>query len=363
VTAAHRAHAPEAMHGVADGAGRSRALRLVSAASLAGRAPPARAWLVPEVIPAGATTLLSGDGGTGKSLLALMLAASVARGASWLGRPTERGPALVVSAEDGEGELHRRLAEIARAEGFDLRALSGLHLAALDGETILAARRSDGTLGATPLFAALEAAALPLRPRLIVLDTAAALFGGEEINRRDVQSFISMLNGLARSCGAAVLLLSHPSRAGLAAGDGLSGSTGWSNAVRARLYLEQDGDARKLSVGKSNYGPTGPVASLRWNAGAFAPAAAFEAAGASDLAKRKFLELLTAFTEEGRPVSAAPCRTFAPRVFAADGRAARVTSRGFEAAMRELLREGAIGLQDYGPPSRRRTRVVLGGAA
>ncbi len=220
------------MHGVADGAGRSRALRLVSAASLAGRAPPARAWLVPEVIPAGATTLLSGDGGTGKSLLALMLAASVARGASWLGRPTERGPALVVSAEDCEGELHRRLADISRAEGFDLRALSGLRLAALDGETILAARRSDGTLGATPLFAALEAAALPLRPRLIVLDTAAALFGGEEINRRDVQSFISMLNGLARSCGAAVLLISHPSRAGLAAGDGLSGSTGWSNAVR-----------------------------------------------------------------------------------------------------------------------------------
>lgn len=72
-----------------------------SAADLEGVPVPEREWLVPDLIPARNVTLLYGDGGTGKSLLALQLAVAVALGRSWLGLPVKAGNALFPSAEDG----------------------------------------------------------------------------------------------------------------------------------------------------------------------------------------------------------------------------------------------------------------------
>jgi RecA-family ATPase len=71
---------------------------------------PPRRWLVRDWVPMGTVTLLSGDGGVGKSLLALQLATATAAGRAWLGRRLdEHGPALFLTAEDDEAELHRRL--------------------------------------------------------------------------------------------------------------------------------------------------------------------------------------------------------------------------------------------------------------
>jgi len=53
-------------------------LEIVNAQSLAGKEPPSREWLIQGLIPAREITMLSGDGGTGKSLLALQLAVAVA---------------------------------------------------------------------------------------------------------------------------------------------------------------------------------------------------------------------------------------------------------------------------------------------
>jgi AAA domain/RepB DNA-primase from phage plasmid len=51
--------------------------RRINAASLEGKPVPEREWLVRDLIPAKNVTLLYGDGGTGKSLLALQLGAAV----------------------------------------------------------------------------------------------------------------------------------------------------------------------------------------------------------------------------------------------------------------------------------------------
>ena len=61
----------------------------VNAASLDGRPVPAREWHVPGLVPARTVTLLGGDGGTGKSLLAMQLAAATAVGGAWMRRSYE----------------------------------------------------------------------------------------------------------------------------------------------------------------------------------------------------------------------------------------------------------------------------------
>ena len=92
------------------------ALPFVTAASLADRSPPDRLFLAPGLIPGRNVTLLSGNGGDGKSLLAAMLLTSVSSGALWLGMRVAHGGAIYFCAEDELDEVHRRLVAICAAE-------------------------------------------------------------------------------------------------------------------------------------------------------------------------------------------------------------------------------------------------------
>src|SRR5450432_852108 len=79
-------------------------LAFFNAASLQGERIPSRLWHVPELIPGGEITLLSGDGGTGKSLLALQLAVATAAALLWIGTHPANGRAMFISAEDDAKE-------------------------------------------------------------------------------------------------------------------------------------------------------------------------------------------------------------------------------------------------------------------
>ncbi len=252
------------------------------AADLDGKPIPPRQWHVPELIPAGTVTTLNGDGGTGKSLAALQLAVATALGRKWLGPDVKQGQALFVTAEDDRDEMHRRLADIAQAEGVKLGDMDKLTLRSLAGKDALLAIPNPvkgDLLSETPLFFALDRWLSEYRPTLTVLDTLTDMFGGNKINRAQARQFICMLRGLALRHETTILLLAHPSQTGMATGTGSSGSTAWNNSVRSRLYLTRavpegdsdfaDGDARKLEVVKSNYGGVGLVLHLRWQNGVF----------------------------------------------------------------------------------------------
>jgi RecA-family ATPase len=351
-----------------------QSIRLIDPTLFEGQPVPAREWHVGQLIPHGTVTLLSGDGGTGKSLLALQLAVSTASATPWIGRSIAPGRAMLLSAEDDLEEIHRRLDDILAGEGAKFSDLANLRIAPLAGlDAVLATPGGKvGPLAATPLWTALVAHIEAFRPRLLVLDTLADLYAGEENNRAQVRQFVSMLRGLAIQYDMTVLLLSHPSLTGLSSGSGMSGSTAWNNSVRSRLYLrratlsggdEPDPDLRILETKKANYGTTGGEIALRWLMGRFVPekgtpASAFDRAATETRADSLFLELLRAFADQGRHVSSKIGASFAPHLFAKDPRASGMSKRALEAAMQRLFAANRIRLETFGSPSRQVTRLV-----
>jgi hypothetical protein len=328
---------------------------------------PERQWLVHGFIPARAVTLLSGNGGDGKTQLALQLLASSALRTKWLGQHVTHGPGLYFGAEDEAEELHRRLACI--VERYD-RRLADLHDVRLipmaDCDATLAAPGKNGRVLETNLLPKLKAEAELLRPTLIVLDASADVFGGDEIVRTQARQFIGMLRSqLAIKFDCAVVLLSHPSLTGINTGTGLSGSTAWNNSVRSRLYLappKEEGPnpgARVLQVQKSNYGPSGLAIHCRWDDGVYV----VDGGPAPDLlngnADRLFLELLQLFAEQGQNVGVATGTSYAPAKMAKHPKAKGFTKRQLEAAMQRLLDAGRIKNLPFGPPSRQRFRLEV----
>jgi RecA-family ATPase len=346
------------------------AARAVCAAALDGKPAQPRGWHVPDLIPANTVTLISGDGGTGKSLLALQLAAATTIGAQWIGSQPRTGGAIYISAEDDADELHRRVVDIAAGQGRPLSDLRRLTLISLAGEDALLAHTGGaGALMPTQLYHELDERMAHERPALVVLDTLVDLFPGNENDRAQARQFIGLLRRLAIRHGAAIVLLSHPSLTGLGSGTGASGSTAWNNSVRSRLYLERkvsegfeaNPDARRLVTKKANYGRTGGEIGLTWREGVFvadAPTSGLDRMAASSKAQRVFLRLLRAWTEDGRFVTAASCSTFAPKCFAEDPRSEGVSKAMLKAAMNELFAANRIVMEEHGSAARRRSRLV-----
>ena len=89
-----------------------RRSRFFQASDLDSKPVPAREWLVRELIPHRTVTLLSGDGGTGQSLLALQLAVAaresnrtlevgkLARGSFARSTPLTRLPSVSIARQD-----------------------------------------------------------------------------------------------------------------------------------------------------------------------------------------------------------------------------------------------------------------------
>ncbi len=354
------------------GAQPKRESAFYSAASLKDSPVKAREWLVPDLVPQKTVTLFSGDGGTGKSLLALQLAVSVAASRAWIGKPVSEGSVIYISAEDDDDELHRRVDDILRAEGETYDAIEGLTLRSLAGEDALLAVESQVALMKSELFSELDQRAADETPALIVIDTLADVYPANENDRAKVRQFIGILRGLALKRNCAVMLLGHPSLSGLNTGSGTSGSTAWNNSVRSRIYLsritdngfEMDPDRRVLTSMKSNYGRVGSETHMKWASGVFVveeAAQGFDALAAGAKAQRVFVKLLRTYTAQGRQVNHAGGSRYAPKLFAEHPDNEGMTKRALKAAMEGLLAAEKIVIRTEGPASRRTSFIAEAG--
>ena len=269
---------------------------------------PDREWLIPGWLPVGRLGMLSGRGGRGKSRLALQLAARMAampaaRGPfvpaarepgnaaavsdaqSWRSTPRTPGRWCTASWEDEREEAGRRIAKFGaddlavpaylagRLRYLDLRGEGPLwgpggearHLAALGGLTTVGQR--------------VRATCEALDARLVVVDSLAGAYGGDENVRALVRSFCADWDRWATDARCAVMLIAHPPKTPGGAGAGqvdrdYAGSTDWHGAARWRWTLDtadtgettpgRNGskkgrpvEALALKLVKSSYGPDG----------------------------------------------------------------------------------------------------------
>jgi AAA domain len=177
-------------------------------------------WLWDGRIPFGKVTLLDGEPGSGKSLLALDLAARVSRGAAMpLSSIKPSGPQNVVIFNDDDN-LSDTLRPRLEAAGADLSRI----------------RAADCKLSAADVQ--------EIRPALIIVDPLSVYLclGGADPTRQVLKT----LGALARESGAAVLAV-----------QGLPKNAIWASevfdAARSILQISTIGHGRhRLAVTKSN---------------------------------------------------------------------------------------------------------------
>jgi archaellum biogenesis ATPase FlaH len=356
--------------------------------------PPPREWEVRDWIPRGEVVLLYGEGGVGKTLLAHQYAIAAATGTPWLGQETRQARVMCFFCEDGEDELWRRHNDISKSLGVEPSASdANLRIASRKyADNLLALwDRNSGAMRKTAVWEQLRGDALLFGAEVIIVDTLADTFGGSEIDRSQVNSFVkSCLGRLASEVGATVIALGHPSVGGRA--EGRSGSTAWSNAARARMYLrypkgKETGNWRELEGMKLNYGPKGNQIRLQWQAGAFSawgkPRAqeiglnAFEGSvgpvvpalpAVEDIAERAVLECLSWAEAEQLPLSLKErSPTYAPKILKEHyGRALDMLKlEDVRGAIVELQRRNVIRLASWTTSQRNRASgfaIVTAGA-
>jgi RecA-family ATPase len=196
------------------------------------------------------------------------------------------------------------------------------------------------------------------------------VFAGNEIDRSQVQQAVALLTGLAKVANGGLTLISHPSLTGIKDDTGLSGSTQWHNAVRARLYTKSEkqeegaqptSDIREIVFKKNQYGPIAATVRVQYRNGVFVPIVAgnpLERAAADALVDDAFLACLDAVTAQGRSVSHKPSSMWAPTVFEKMAEAAGHKRKALDPAMQRLFSTNRIKVETSGPPSKRRERIV-----
>lgn len=330
------------------------ALETVTGSQALEHEPEPREWLIEDWIPISQTTALYADGGTGKSLLAQQLMHAVTCGETWCGLDISRhGPTLGIFCEDEQAELTRRTHSIVASCAGVATNIEQMHMVSRVGHDnlLMTFDRDVGTR--TAFWWQLRATMERIRPALLIVDTAADTFGGNEISRPQVRQFIQQcLTSLAIEFRCAVLLLAHPSTAGMRAGTGDGGSTAWSNTVRSRLYLErhESGAYSMLTRKKSNYAAVGEAVDIIWHQGAFITRVradeVVQAAIGHTLVEDAFLRLMAWCEEHERHLTPAENQPgYPPKLFTQiqrDVLSTTYTRGDFEVAFRRLLAAGKV---------------------
>jgi|SRR5690554_2875435 len=187
-------------------------------------------WLVRGYLESDSLALVYGEPGHGKSFLAIDMAASIAAGVAWHGAEAKPGAVFYIAGEGHNGLARRFKAwETTRGASLAVAPLYVSHRAA----------PLDDKASAAEVLRVVEdlAAEAGVAPALIVVDTLARCFGGDENSAADVGAFVANLDALRDRWRATVLVVHH---SGKDSTRGARGSTALRGAVDAEYRVTKD---------------------------------------------------------------------------------------------------------------------------
>ena len=208
-------------------------------------------WLWPGWVPAGKLTILAGAAGTGKTTLALALAAVLTAGGRWPDG-TEcpgRGNVLIWSSEDvADDTLVPRLI----ASGADLTRCHFIEGIAQDGESV----PFDPSQDIPDLRRAAEAIG---GVSLLLIDPIVSAVAGDMHRANDVRRSLQAVVDFADAHGCAVIGITHFAKggAGKTPQDRVIGSQAFGALARMVLVTakEEGSNRRVMARAKSNIAP------------------------------------------------------------------------------------------------------------
>jgi RecA-family ATPase len=206
--------------------------------------PPPRQWRVSDFIPENHLTMLIGDGGTGKSYLALYLGLCVASGQPFLGKETRQGRVLYLDYELNANELKRRTTSVAAGMGLDLHGNKAL-------QDQIYYYRPEHPLGAEGHEKELSILREPGAADLVILDSLTIASTGDMKDHSD-------FNRVAREIRQwpTTLAIDHVSHSTAKQGPRNArafGSVFKRNTARSSLTLGKREEVLRLAQEKSNF--------------------------------------------------------------------------------------------------------------
>jgi hypothetical protein len=251
----------------------SEILRLV-------KTTPPRQFTTTFYTPIGEVTLLSADGGVGKTMFTLMWSMCLTYGISALSLEVPSPvPVLFATAEDPAVECGWRLQAIANEMHLTLAgewATEGgkrFNLWDMQGQPLWVETRDNPAGTATPALIELERRIIATGAKQVFIDNVSTVFMANHNDMVPVFAFIGALRRIAARNDCNILLLAHVNAETATKGGAktFNGSVAWHNGVRSRMYMKPvpaDGDMPEhivVSHEKTNVGRIGPSFRLRKN--------------------------------------------------------------------------------------------------
>lgn len=180
-------------------------------------------WLIYQILPVDAFGVVYGPSGSYKSFVGMDLSACVASGMKWHGNDTDNpGHVIYVGAEGATG-LHLR------KKAWEIRHGKKLNNLAILGTAVTINKPSECNIFVDLCLSAAESINEPIK--LIVVDTLARSFEGEENSATDMGAFVRACDNIRAATGATILVVHHSGK------DADKGARG-SSALRAACDFE-----------------------------------------------------------------------------------------------------------------------------
>ena len=211
---------------------------------------PAPSWLVDDVLPDNSLATIYGRPSEGKTFAALDLALSVATGRRWHGHATKARPVVYMAGEGASGVRTR----VEAWEQHHRRQAAAAFFVVKEPVQLLSATEVGELIQ--------EIQAKEIQPGLLVIDTFARSFAGDENSAQDVGSAVSALARIQRALGCTVMVVHHSGKGGGVKRAQERGSSALRGAMDVMIHVVKSGTVVQIMSDKQKDAEDFPMLSL-----------------------------------------------------------------------------------------------------